>query len=53
MQALTIGPCSASHHEAGIVNSGKGTQGQCYLNPPHLPQIVDSRVIEVLCQQPR
>ena len=48
MLALTIDPLSASLHKAGIVNDSKGTQGWCYLNPPHLPWIMDSKVIEVL-----
>ena len=52
MLALTIGSHSTSHCKAGIVNDSKGTQGWCYLNPPHLTQIGDSQVIGVLCQLP-
>ena len=50
--ALTISPLSTSHYEAGIMNDGKGTWDQCYLNSPHLPEIMDSKAIEVLCRLP-
>ena len=49
MLALTIGPHTTSHHEAGTMNGSKGTQGRCYANPLHLPLIEDLKVIGVWC----